>query len=139
MSNCIRVGKSRGIVIGRDETNQDHLTLRDRRPVDRHVRGSKAWQANFHWPAIAQDLLDRVLGHLRVILDHRQLVGVGQQGERAAGDEVNGGHVTGGEQDEDHRQQLFLVERIAILFGVNELADQVIGRRRRRRSKRSVR
>jgi hypothetical protein len=56
------------------------------------------------------------------------LVGVGQQGDDAVADQVHRGHVPGEEHEEHRRQDLVLVEDVAVLLGVDQPADHVVFR-----------
>jgi hypothetical protein len=124
---CVRVRESGRIVVGRGQPDQHGLAARDDRAADLHVLLGEARQRRLQGTPVAQHLLDGCRRQAGIGLEAGQLLRVGQQREDAAGDQVDRRDVAGEEEDEDHRQELVLVEPVAVLLGVDELADQVVG------------
>ena len=81
-----------------------------------------------HRRHVAQQLLDPGAGHRRVVSEASQLVRLFEQGEGAAGDEVDRGLVTGHEEEDARGQQLAFAEHAALVLGSHQAAQQVVAR-----------
>src|SRR6202042_2752200 len=71
--------------------------------------------------------LDRIGGQLRVLGQERPLVGVITEHLHRGGELVSSGVGAGNQQTHDQHAQLVGVEPIAVVFGADQIGDQVVG------------
>lgn len=98
---------------------------RDGEPVQGDVLGGVGWFGAPDGAGVAQDLLDRAVDELGMLAQASELVGVGQQGGDAVGDQVVGGFVAGGDQQEHHRDDLVVGQAVAVLARVDQSGHDV--------------
>src|SRR5215217_8468284 len=123
----VGVREPRWIPVGRGQAYRSLLPGRDHRTAHLDVLPGDAPSDEVDRPPVAQRLFDHPLGQLGIRLELRQLVWVGQQGDDPVTDEVHSSHVPSEEHEEDRREDLLLVEHVAVLLSVDQTADHVVG------------
>src|SRR5215216_7287262 len=96
------------VVVSRTEHCQDQLAARYRRVPDLRVLTCVALGRHLHRAGVAQELLDRRLYERRVVPEPLRLLWMLEEGERAAGDQVDGCFVSRHQEQECHGQELVL-------------------------------
>ena len=84
--------------------------------ADRELLQGHAGRRDLHGAGVAKQLLDRRFGQRGLLRESLALVGMLEQGQRSARDEVDGGLVAREEQQRRHAEQLVLAEAIAFLL-----------------------
>jgi hypothetical protein len=113
------------VAVGRGVEQQQHLPLADPLPAQLGVARRGADEALDGGPP-AQHLLHRVGKQAGLGEQPPLLVGIPHQEQRAAGDQVAGGLVAGGEQRDAEHQDLGVVEPDAVDLGAGQRRDQVV-------------
>ena len=115
-----------GSRLAEPSTTKTNVPARDRAAVDVDIDGGDAAR-ELHRRVVAQQLVDRGGRDRRVVLPPFELRAVAEQRERAVADEVDGGLVTGDEQQHDLVDELVGGEPLALVLGVDERGEQVVG------------
>ena len=117
-----------GIPIGRGGVGDDQCAGRDHDSGEFHILEGDAQGAPGD-RGVSHGFLDRIGGQLGVLGQQRPLVGVIAEHLHRGGELVSSGVRAGNQQTHDQHAQLVGVEPIAIVFGADQLGDQVVGQR----------
>src|SRR5215218_5114969 len=124
----VRVGEPHRVPVGRSKAYGRLLPCWDQSPAHLDILPGDAPTDKVYRSPVAQRLLDYPPGKARICPQLRQLVGVGKQGDHPVSDQVHRGNVSCEEHEKDRREYLVLIERVAVLLGVDEAADHVLCR-----------
>ena len=128
-----RVGELGGVEVGGAEVDHHVVAGGDGLATDLRVLACPT-DAGGHGGLPAQELLDRVGDHVRVLDDLASVIGVlGQEGEEA-GERVGDRVEPGGEQDEADGEDLVASERAVLGLEAREQREDVVARLRPRSS-----
>ena len=102
----------------------DRLPRGDRAAADLHRLGCDP-SALHDWRVIAQHFFDRATDQVRLSEQFAEFTGVLQQRQHRITDKIGRRHVARKEQTVANVCDLRLVELLAVLFGVDQAADQI--------------
>jgi hypothetical protein len=74
---------------------------------------------------VAQQLFDRALDQRRVVLQHSELVGMTQEGEKAVTDEVCARLMAGDEEQHARSEEFLFAKLVAPLFGRDQQVEEI--------------
>src|ERR1700754_1385597 len=102
----------------------DRLPRGDRAPADPHRLGCDP-SALHDWRVIAQYFLDGAADQVRLSKQFAEFTGMLQQRQYGVADKIGRRHVARNEQCNANANDLRFVELLAVLFGIDQAADQI--------------
>ena len=117
-----------GIVIGGAEDGDHDIAAADRVAAELDVGRGPAVQRPLDRPFVAQHLLDRARNERWVGSHLLELLGMCQQVDDGVADQADRRLVAGDDQEYDRAEQLRLRERVLVVAGGQERADQIVAR-----------
>ena len=134
----VRVGVARGVAVGGAEHDERLLPLAHADSTENEIVSGDAG-GDLDGAVVAQELIDGSGAEVGMLSEPVELVGVLEQRERAVADQVRGRLMTGGEQQQAHRDDLVRLERDAAVGGMDQRAQEILARSSRAAARRSGR
>ena len=123
----MRLGKLRRVSIGRrQDYERRHIRL-DLHAADFHI-DLRIARGRLHRAVVTQHLFDRARHQRRIRAQHAQLVRIAPQRKHPVTDQIGGRFVAREQQQHHERDQLLFAQRIGLVAGHHQSADQVAAR-----------
>ncbi len=108
---AVGVGEVAGVPGGGGQRDQHGVARRYDGAADLHLFGREAERGGAHRPVVPEHLLDRAVDEAGIRTQGCELVGMGEEGEGPARDEVDRRLMAGDEQQEGHAEEFLGGER----------------------------
>ena len=123
----VRVGVPARVTVRRAQRDDHRIAAADGRPADLDRLGGEPVGRVVDRVHVPEQFLHRAGEQRRVGLQPGELARIEQQCERAAGDQVDRGLMSGHQQQEHHGDQLVLPEPVPLVPGRDQRGKQVVG------------